>query len=192
MVKEASYKKERDEITNEIRKAKINFETRLADKIKEDSKALYAYVNKNRACREKIGSIHDDSTGNLLHEPRDIVKLLNEYFATVFTKETEIEEFLIKGEEVSIEDAVILNNVEITEDKILKAISNTKKNKTEGTDGLNSTLFIECKLGLVVPLKKLFRTSFDQSILQLDWKSANFSNPFSRKAQRKTMGITGL
>src|SRR5437867_7538811 len=104
---------------------------RLADKIKEDSKTFYAYVNKNRVCREKIGPLLDDSTGNLLHEPSDIVKLLNEYFSTVFTKETEIEEFLIKGEEVLLEDARILNYVEITEDKISKAISNTKKNKTE-------------------------------------------------------------
>ena len=184
---EAIYKTERNEIVSEIRKAKKKFETRLADRIKVDSKAFYAYVNSKRICKDRIGPIIDMSSGKLIYEAADMVKLLNDYFATVFTKEMNVENFEIR--ETTLEgDSIKLTDVDITEEKILKALNSVKRNKTEGIDGLNSTLFIECKTGIIVlPLKKNFQHSIENSEIPLQWKMANVV-PIFKKGSKKDVG----
>ena len=44
LINEAKFKTCRNEISIEIRKGKISFETKLADDINEDTKSFYAYV----------------------------------------------------------------------------------------------------------------------------------------------------
>ena len=183
---ETNYKKERNEIINEIRRAKKNFESKLANKIKVENKAFYAYVNSKRVCKEKLGPLMDATTGRLICESAEIVNILNDYFASVFTNETEIEKFEL-GQDVTDEYSNVLNNVEITNENFLKTISKIKRNKTEGIDGLNSTLFIECGMGLVTPLHKIFSMSLDQSVMPLDWKMANVS-PIFKKGSKKDRG----
>src|SRR6266516_1801676 len=183
---ETNYKKERNEIINKIRRAKKNFESKLANKIKVENKAFYAYVNSKRVCKEKIGPLMDATTGRLICESAEIVNILNDYFATVFTNETEIEKFEL-GQDVTDEYLNVLNNVEITNENFLKTISKIKRNKTEGIDGLNSTLFIECGMGLVTPLHTIFSMSLDQSVMPLDWKMANVS-PIFKKGSKKDRG----
>src|SRR2546425_5338436 len=126
------------------------------------------------------------SSGKLIYEAADMVKLLNDYFATVFTKEMNVENFEIR--ETTLEgDSIKLTDVDITEEKILKALNSVKRNKTEGIDGLNSTLFIECKTGIVLPLKKIFQHSIENSEIPLQWKMANVV-PIFKKGSKKDVG----
>ena len=80
-----------------------------------------------------------------------------------------------------------MTDVDITEEKILKALNSVKRNKTEGIDGLNSTLFIECKMGIVLPLKKIFQHSIENSEIPLQWKMANVV-PIFKKGSKKDIG----
>ena len=52
LINEAKYSKCRNEINADIRKAKRDFETKLADNIKEDPKSFYAYV-RNKSSKDK-------------------------------------------------------------------------------------------------------------------------------------------
>ena len=45
--------------TNEVRKSKRNFEHKLAQNIKSDSKSFYAYVRSKQNVRDKVGPMED-------------------------------------------------------------------------------------------------------------------------------------
>ena len=47
--------------TNEVRKSKRNFEHKLAQHIKSDSKSFYAYVKSKQNVRDKVGPLEDNA-----------------------------------------------------------------------------------------------------------------------------------
>ena len=51
--------------TNEVRKSKRNFEHKLAQNIKSDSKSFYAYVRSKQNVRDKVGPL-EDNAGNII------------------------------------------------------------------------------------------------------------------------------
>ena len=59
------YKEELNAATNEVRKSKRNFEHKLAQNIKSDSKSFYAYVRSNQNVRDKVGPL-EDNFGNIV------------------------------------------------------------------------------------------------------------------------------
>ena len=67
----AKYKKLRNEIVNDIQKAKRKFEFNLADKIKSDSKAFYAYVRSKRISKDRIGPLKD-AAGRIMADNAEI------------------------------------------------------------------------------------------------------------------------
>ena len=68
------------------KKAKEDFETKLADNIKHDSKSFYAYIRSKQRSKTKIGPLKD-STGTIVTNDKQTADLLNKYFVSVFTKE---------------------------------------------------------------------------------------------------------
>ena len=61
------YKEALNAATNEVRKAKRNFEHKLAQNIKSDSKSFYAYVRSKQNVRDKVGPL-EDNAGNIITE----------------------------------------------------------------------------------------------------------------------------
>ena len=57
------YKEALIEATNEVRKYERNFEHKLAQNIKSDSKSIYAYVISKQNVRDKVGPL-EDNAGN--------------------------------------------------------------------------------------------------------------------------------
>ena len=55
------YKEALNAATNEVRKAKRNFEHKLAQNIKSDSKSFYAYVRSKQNVRDKVGPLEDNA-----------------------------------------------------------------------------------------------------------------------------------
>ena len=51
------YKEALNAATNEVRKSKRNFEHKLAQNIKSDSKSFYAYVRSKQNVRDKVGPL---------------------------------------------------------------------------------------------------------------------------------------
>ena len=60
-----AYKEALNAATNEVRKSKRNFEHKLAENIKSDSKSFYAYVRSKQTVRDKVGQL-EDNAGNII------------------------------------------------------------------------------------------------------------------------------
>ena len=81
-----AYTKKRNEVSKAIKDAKVKFECKLADNIKEDPKSFYAYVRSKSRARVGIGSLKDEH-GAIVEEVTDMTRILNNYFTSVFTSE---------------------------------------------------------------------------------------------------------
>ena len=80
------YKEAIHAATNEVRKSKRNFELKLAQNIKSDSKSFYAYVRSKQNVRDKVGPLVDNS-GNIITHELLMAEELNMHFSSVFTRE---------------------------------------------------------------------------------------------------------
>ena len=80
------YKEALNAATNEVRKSKRNFELKLVQNMKSDSKSLYAYVRSKQNVRDKVGPL-EDSAGDIITEGFLMAEELNMHFSSVFTIE---------------------------------------------------------------------------------------------------------
>ena len=80
------YKEALNAATKEVRKSKRNFEFKLAQNIKSDSKSFYAYVISKQNVRDKVGPL-EDNAGDIITEGILMAEELNTHFSSVFTRE---------------------------------------------------------------------------------------------------------
>ena len=80
------YRKALNKATKTVKKAKGDFEIKLAAEIKRDSKSFFSYARYKLRTKEKIGPLRD-MNGNLIEEPKLMAILFNEFFSSVFTTE---------------------------------------------------------------------------------------------------------
>ena len=71
---------------HEMRKYKRNFEHKLAQNIKSDSKSFYAYVRSKQNVRDKVGPL-EDNAGDIITQGFFMAEELNMDFSSVFTRE---------------------------------------------------------------------------------------------------------
>ena len=75
-----AYKEALNAATNEVRKSKRNFEHKLAQNIKSDSKSFYAYVRSKQNVRDKVGPL-EDNFGNIVTQGFLMAEELNMHFS---------------------------------------------------------------------------------------------------------------
>ena len=82
------YKEALNAATNEVKKSKRNFELKLAQNIRSDSKSFYAYVRSRskQNVRDKVGPL-EDNAGDIITEGILMAEELNMHFSSVFTRE---------------------------------------------------------------------------------------------------------
>ena len=85
-VRHPAYAKAAREATREVRRAKRNFERKLAENIDNDCKSFSAYVRSRSRAKEILGPLVDD-TGITTILPEDLAEKFNIYFSSVFTME---------------------------------------------------------------------------------------------------------
>jgi hypothetical protein len=81
------YKKVQNKAVKEYRKAKRNFERKLAKDIKVNPKSFYAYVRSKTKVRDAVGPLVN-SAGIKESDHEEMCNILNDYFGTVFTEES--------------------------------------------------------------------------------------------------------
>ena len=178
-----SYKEALNAATNEVRKSKRNFEHKLAQNIKSDSKSFYAYVRSKQNVRDKVGPL-EDNCGNIVTQGFLMAEELNMHFSSVFTREDTsslpvgLPETKFKGSE-----GERLGQLVVTPEVVASKINNMKENKSPGVDGISPKILKETVEQISTPLAHVFNMSLQEGIVPLEWKEANII-PLLKKCSR--------
>ena len=123
-----------NKLHREIRRAKNNFERKLAENIKRDSKSFYAYVRSKAKGKINIGPLVNKD-GEVISLAEDMSKKFNKFFISVFTNEGNESipqaEWMYKGPTDEQ-----LCDLEITEERVLSELERLRDDKAAGADDL--------------------------------------------------------
>jgi ribonuclease P/MRP protein subunit RPP40 len=170
------YKKLEKETKKKVKNSKKNYEKKVAKMAKSDPKVYYSYINSAKKMRSKIGPLKNGN--EVISEPAEQVKVLNEFFASVFTTS---QNATPKKEKITDKE---LNNVFFTEEKVGKIIDGLKKDAAPGPDGIPAKIL---KDEIVVPLTILFRKSMAEGQIPDAWRDANVT-PIFKKGSKAAPG----
>jgi hypothetical protein len=87
------YKTASKKATKVYKKAKKTFEIKLANKVKNNPISFYAYVRSKTSVKDVVGPLRANY-GKLVTDNGDMCKILNDFFASVFTDEAGWQDFL--------------------------------------------------------------------------------------------------
>ena len=180
-----AYKEALNAATNEVRKSKRNFEHKLAQNIKSDSKSFYAYVRSKQTVRDKVGPL-EDNAGNIITQGFVMAEELNMHFSSVFTREdtssVPVPDTKFKGSE-----GVRFGQVVVTPEVVANKINNIKENKSPGVDGIAPKILKETVEQICTPLAHVFNMSLQEGIVPFEWKEANIIPLFKKGSRNKSV-----
>ena len=79
------YKKARNKVVSVIRKARINFEKKLAAQVKNDPKSFFAYVRSKTKAKDKVGPLVNNG-GEVVKEEVEMCEVLNDFFVCIYSR----------------------------------------------------------------------------------------------------------
>ena len=164
--RERKYVEMRNLATSTIRKERKEHEEKIAIRIREDPKSFYSYVRSRSMTKPRIGPLMGEG-GVVVADNAGMAGILNEYYATVFSREGEVSTVVASsnargGREVG------LRGIVVKEEDIMVAISSLQVNKAAGVDDINSTLLKGIVVGVVKPIAMIFRDSLGKGVIPDD------------------------
>ena len=175
------YRKRVNETKKKVKNKKNALERKVIQSRKTNPKSFYAYINSAKKTRGKIGPLKNGD-GELITEPREQAQILNNFYSSVFTTGGECEDQ--RGEN---RERGCLDEIQITESKVMAAIEALKENSASGPDGIPPRVIKETKNELVKPLTILFQKSWDSGKIPDDWRLAEVT-PIFKKGSKADPG----
>ena len=179
------YKEALNAATNEVKKSKRNFELKLAQNIKSDSKSLYAYVRSKQHVRDKVGPL-EDNAGDIITEGILMAEELNMQFSSVFTRE-DTSSLPVPETKFNGSEGERLGQLVVTPEVVASKINNMKENKSPGVDGISPKILKETVEQISTPLAHEFNMSLQEEIVPLEWKEANIIPLFKKGLRNKSV-----
>ena len=169
------YKKVEKIVKDTVRKAKKNFEKKLAKNAKKNPKAFYAYLNSRTSNKAFVGPLKDN--GSMVTEDSTKVEVLNSSFSSMFTKED--------PNNVPVPTQVYtgvlpLQNVEFTEKDVANKINKLKSTSAPGPDNMRPQILQSLSDSISVPLTIIYRKSLEEGVVPQDWRNANITPVFKK------------
>ena len=178
-----AYKEALNAATNEVRKSKRNFEHKLAQHIKSDSKSFYAYVRSKQNVRDKVGPL-EDNAGNIITQGFLMAEELNMHFSSVFTRE-DTSSLPVPDTKFNGSEGERLEQLVVTPEVVASKINNMKENKSPGVDGISPKILKETVEQISTPLAHVFNMSLQEGIVPLEWKEANIIPLFKKRFKKQ-------
>ena len=169
-----TYKRIQKEVNKEVFKAKCIYEDKIAERVKENPGAFYKYHRSKN--KEKITVLKEN--GHNVDDNLTKCEIFNQYFASVFNPSSNLDHTLTN---VPIETST--ENIIITLNDVLNAISKLKANKSPGPDGILPRVLKEVKDQISPIFVYLFNSLLSQTFVPEDWKIANVV-PIFKKGKR--------
>ena len=166
------------------RKAIKDYEEKLSQNIKRDSKSFYSYMRSKQKRKDKVGPLKND-LGKIITEEEEAAEMLNSYFGSVLTQENtqDIPEAkkLFKGTEDQK-----LADVYITEEMVVEMLGNLKEDKTPGIDEIHPKFLKEVRYEIGASLSGFFNESIKTGVIPRDWRDA-IVTPLFKKGSRSDL-----
>ena len=165
------------------KKAKYNFERKLAENIKSDSKSFFAYVRGRTNAAKKLGPLVN-SEGKVIDSSEAMSVLFNEAFGKVFTRER-LGDVPEAKWEYGDEQSIGISEITIDEEATISRLDKLRDDKAAGPDELIPRFLNKIKLELVRPLTMLFHKVMHNEQVPGDLKEANVI-PILKSGNRNT------
>ena len=181
------YKKKVTELKKKIRNRKNEVERNIMKNRKTNPKLYYSHLNRAKVTKNKIGPlVHDDV---VVVEPREQARILNEYYASVFTRtDGEVPEVRQRGGGVEGGGGGgVLEEILVTENCVGEAIDGLKEDSAAGPDEIPPRVIKELKHQLITPITIIFQKSIKESRIPDDWRLANVT-PIFKKGKKSEPG----
>ena len=160
-----------------VRRAKSEFEHKLAQDIKTNPRAFYAYARSKTTIREDVLMVKK-SDGQLTETLRETCEEMNEQFQKVFNKTDGI-----APPRIDCLSQNKLLNCDVDAAKVEHLLRQLKTPSAPGPDGVDPIVLRSCAKSLAKPLSIIFKKSLDAGRLPKDWSRANVS-PIFKKGSR--------
>ena len=144
------YKNLEKEVIVKLRNAKRRMEKNLANAKETSTKTFANYIKSKSKSNNGIGPLKN-STGSLITEEKEMAETLNNFFASVFTKEDKTN---IPVRELETEETLV--NIVFTRDKIREKIKNLKSNSAPGPDKITVNILQAAREELLEPLLTIY------------------------------------
>ena len=156
---------------------KSNYEKKLTNNLKNNSKGFYSYLRNKRQLKSGVPTL-ERSDGSRTSGPAESAEALAEAFSSVFVHEPESLPGVERPEVESESD--ILSDIDITFDKVKHQLESLNCFKSFGPDGVHPKLLksLANDSSFVEAVVKLFRECTDSGVLPKVWKSASVSALF--------------
>ena len=167
------YKKTVKEVKKKIKNKKNALERKVMRCRKTNPKFFYAFINSSKKSRSKIGPLKREN-GEAVTDPREMAQMLNDQYASVFTRSEE------ENDENEEESEVRLEDINITPELTAAAIDKLKEQSASGPDGIPARVLKELRDEMKIPLSILFRQSMDNGIIPEEWREAEVTPIFKK------------
>ena len=180
-----AYKQGQNFTKSVIRKAKKDFEKKLAANAKKNPKAFYRYVNSTCKTKSKVGPLKD-ATGNIQTDDATQAGILNDKFVTCFTRE-DLSQLPIPDPKFDLSQGPPLTNITVEVETVLKKIEALNPDKACGPDNIRARTLCELAAELSAPITIIFNKCLAECAVPCDWKLSNVTAIF-KKADKTDAG----
>jgi len=143
-----------------------------------DVKKFYSFVNSKIKSSPGISPLRRED-GTLVIEDQEKASLLNEFFASVFTVDDNINQsFQPRTDKKKSE-------VEFTAVRVMQALKKLPNKMSRSPDNLPAFLLKKTALGICEPLSEIFSLSFESGVLPSYWLTADVCAIFKKGATSK-------
>ena len=174
------YTRDRNNLTHTIERLKIEYENKIAAESKQNPKTFWKYVNRKSKSKGKIAVLKDPNNVEV-SEDSEKAEILNNHFASVFTKEDKNN---IPDFNPEIDNLKIMDNLEVKAADIEKMLLNLDPNKSQGPDGINGRILKELANEISPILETMYNKSISEGHLPYQWKEAHVIALFKKGSKR--------
>jgi hypothetical protein len=132
----------------------------------KNGKKFSNYVKSRTKARTEIGPLKTDD-GEVTADGKKMANILNNYFASVFSKEN-LTNLPVKARETDKE----IEHIRFERAEILKTLKNLKQSAAPGPNGISPKILKEARYEIADELRHIFQKSIDSAQVPADWKTA--------------------
>ena len=153
------YIESRNAAQKEVRKAKRDFERKIAKESKKNPKAFWSYYKEKTRKFQGIPTLVNGN-GEKYDENQGKADCLNDFFASVFTEEDLSHTPTIPKKDIDIP----MDPLVITTEQVMGKLRNLNVHKAQGPDEIAPRILYELRSELAQPLTILFNKSLEEGV----------------------------